>query len=109
MTREEMYAYLRENHSDERKADQTDDQFYYKTRKRAIGPFKKELWNVSPKKRLVIEEAWEKQFMSLFEKLNISGTKDEVMQFTHALPIHEPLSSYLMEAQVEEDVRDLAD
>jgi fructose/tagatose bisphosphate aldolase len=107
--REEMYAYLRENHSDERKSDQTDDQFYYKTRKRAIGPFKGQLWNVTPEARQEIETAWEKQFLLLFEKLNIGGTKAEVEQFTQAHPIHEPLSSYLKQDQTEEDVRDLAD
>ncbi|MCJ7567770.1 MAG: class II fructose-bisphosphate aldolase, partial [Anaerolineales bacterium] len=43
---EDIFAYLRDNHSNERKEGQTDDQFYYKTRKRAIGPFKQALWDL---------------------------------------------------------------
>jgi fructose-bisphosphate aldolase class II len=44
--REEIYAFLDSNFDHERKADQTEEQFYYKTRKRALGPFKKKLWNL---------------------------------------------------------------
>jgi hypothetical protein len=36
-----MYAYLREKHAADRKPDMSDEQFYYKTRKNAVGPFKK--------------------------------------------------------------------
>ena len=38
--RSEIYAYLDKNFASERKPDMTDEQFYYKTRKNAIGPFK---------------------------------------------------------------------
>jgi hypothetical protein len=107
--RETMYAYLDENHSNERKPDQTNEQFYYKTRKRAIGPFKQELWNIPQEIRMEIEEAWEKQFSFLFECLNIAGTKEEIEQFITPVVVHEPLSTYLGETAVEEDTTDLAD
>src|SRR6476661_9934046 len=42
--RQEIYAWLGENAKDERKATDSDEQFFYKTRKKAIGPFKKQLW-----------------------------------------------------------------
>ena len=106
---EEIYSYLRENHSDERKADQTDEQFYYKARKRAIGPFKQKLWSISEEKRQEIEQAWEKQFQLLFERLNVQGTKDEVSKWVTNVVVHEPLSSYLGTVEVEEDTSDLAD
>jgi fructose/tagatose bisphosphate aldolase len=106
---EKIYAYLRENHGNERKPDQTDEQFYYSTRKRAIGPFKKDLWNVSQDVRVKIEDAWEKQFALLFDRLNIAGTKVEIEKFVHPVVIHEPLSSYLGETFEEEDTRGLAD
>jgi fructose-bisphosphate aldolase, class II len=38
--RDEMYGWLRDNAADERKAGDTDEQFFYKTRKKALGPFK---------------------------------------------------------------------
>jgi hypothetical protein len=41
---QEIYAWLDVNAKDERKATDSDAQFYYKTRKKAIGPFKKTLW-----------------------------------------------------------------
>jgi len=106
---EEIYTYLRENHGDERKADQTDDQFYYNSRKRAIGPFKKKLWSISEEKRQEIEQAWENQFQLLFESLNVKGTEDEVSKCITSVAVHEPLSSYLGDVVAEEDTSDLAD
>jgi fructose/tagatose bisphosphate aldolase len=107
--REEIYAYLRDNHDDERKPDQTEEQFYYKTRKRALGPFKAELWNISADHRKKIEAAWEDQFTSLFDRLNVGGTSEEVERFTGRFNVHEPLSSYHVEEQPAEDTSDLAD
>jgi len=104
-----IHAYLRENHGNERKPEQTDEQFYYNTRKRAIGPFKDELWNLSHDVREPIEDAWENQFTLLFDRLNIAGTKAEIEEFIQPVAIHEPLSSYLGETVEEEDTRDLAD
>jgi fructose/tagatose bisphosphate aldolase len=104
-----IYSYLREKLGNERKPDQTDEQFYYNTRKRAIGPFKKEIWNISPDLRKRIEDAWEKQFDLLFDRLNIAGTQAEIEEFVHPVIVHVPLSSYLGETLEEEDTRDLAD
>jgi hypothetical protein len=44
--RAEIYAWLAENAKDERKATDSDEQFFYKTRKKAIGPFKRRLWDL---------------------------------------------------------------
>ena len=107
--REGIYKYLRENHSNERKSDQTDEQFYYKTRKRALGSFKKALWDMDTTTRENIEAAWEQQFTLLFERLNVAGTKEEIEQHIQPLVIHEPLSSYLQEVVAAEDTSDLAD
>ena len=38
-------AWLRDNAKDERKATDSDEQFFYKTRKKALGPFKQKLWD----------------------------------------------------------------
>ncbi len=69
--RDKMYAYLDKNHADERKSGQTDEQFYYKTRKRAIGPFKPQTWHLDASIKNEIGKAWEDQFRMLFELLNI--------------------------------------
>lgn len=107
--RDEIYAYLSEHHSDERKPNQTDEQFFYQTRKRAIGPFKTQLWNMPAAARKAIEDAWEQQFDLLFDRLNIGGTKEEVEAHVQPAAIHEPVSSYLGEELAAEDTSDLAD
>jgi hypothetical protein len=107
--RAEMYAYLDENHADERKEGQTDDQFYYKTRKRAIGPFKQELWNLPEDVIQTIQDAWQEQFTLLFERLNIHNTAPIVKKFTDAVVIEPILDDYVAAGATEEDVKDLAD
>ena len=107
--RKEIYAYLDENHSDERKDGQTDEQFYYKTRKRAIGPFKQKLWHLPDDTTQQIQDAWQEQFTSLFERLNIQGTKTIVDQFTEMVIVEPLLKDYLDVEATEEDVSDLAD
>jgi len=107
--RDEMYSYLAKNHSDERKEGQTDEQFYYTARKRALGPFKKQLWDLPAASLAVIEAAWEKQFDLLFQRLNVGGTEKEVTRFVKPVVVHASLATYLKAAGVDEDVRDLAD
>ena len=43
---EKMYKYLDQNHQQDKKSGMTDDQFYYKTRKNAIGAFKSKIINL---------------------------------------------------------------
>ena len=70
-----IYQWLEENCIDERKDGQTEDQFFYKTRKKGLGPFKKELWLMSEVEKRPILSSLKKQFEFLFEKLNIANTK----------------------------------
>jgi fructose/tagatose bisphosphate aldolase len=107
--RDEIYAYLRENHTHERKPNETDEQFYYKTRKRAIGLFKPQLWDMNSDVRDEIEAAWEKQFDLLFDSLNVAGTAAEVEAIIQAEPIIPPVESFLGQEDTDEDVSDLAD
>lgn len=105
----EMYEYLDANHANEGKPDQTDDQFYYKTRKRAIGQFKPQLWNMDAASKDAICDAWEQQFVMLFDALNIKGTREYVEK--HTTPVDVPISpaDFAIEATKEEDTSDLAD
>ena len=48
---DEIDAWCRENAADERKDGQTDEQFLYTTRKKAIGPFKRQLWDLETEGR----------------------------------------------------------
>lgn len=107
--REEMYDYLRQNHADERKEGQTDEQFIYKTRKRAIGPFKPQLWNLADEDKEPIENAWEQQFLKLFTLLGIADTKEIVQETVELVSIEPVLDDYLQQKQSTEDTSDLAD
>lgn len=73
---EKMYHYLSEEFGDERKKDETDVQFFYKTRKRGFGPFKKEWWDLPQEVKDSIMSKLELRFELLFKKLRVENTKD---------------------------------
>ena len=107
--REEIYAYLREKSAAERKPDMTDEQFYYKTRKNSIGPFKSKSWHLPAGVKTEINQALENQFRKLFVSLNLAGTSKYVDRFIKAVPVMPDFKTYLGEAVAVEDVNDLAD
>jgi fructose-bisphosphate aldolase class II len=103
--RDEIYAWLRTNAADERKASDTDEQFFYKTRKKAIGPFKDRLWNMPSADRDALAAAWEKQFRFLFEQLNVKDTHALAAQHVQPVAVHTTLADF----GGEENVTGLAD
>lgn len=72
--KEKIYGWLNEHCSAERKSEQTNDQFIYKARKKALGPFKKEIASLSYDVRKRISKVLEEEFDFLFEKLQIKDT-----------------------------------
>jgi len=76
-----MYKWIRENLQKERKEEWTDEQFIYKTRKKAFGQYKKELWSLSEDDKKPIIQALEKQFLMLFSKLNVCNTRDLIQPY----------------------------
>lgn len=79
--RERMYSYLREQFGDEKVEGWTDEQFIYKLRKKAIGPFNKELWLISEPDKEIIRKAFADELEVLFQKLNIVGTAHTVRKY----------------------------
>lgn len=79
-----MYKWLDGNAQGEKKPGDSDEQFYYKARKKAIGPFKRELWSLPPEVRAAIAADLEKTFRFLFVQLKIDGTADLVRRHTTA-------------------------
>lgn len=77
-------AWLDANAQGERKPNDTDEQFYYRARKRAIGPFKREFWDLPEAVRAAISADLERTFAFLFEQLAIQGTADLVRRFVAA-------------------------
>lgn len=107
--RDEMYAYLRQNNAGDRKADMTDEQFYYKTRKSVIGPFKKQSWGLPEEVKQEIGKAWEEQFLKLFRLLGLKDTRQYVEKHIQRVDVAPVLKDYLGDEATAEDVSDLAD
>ena len=105
----EMYAYLDVKSASERKEGMTDEQFYYKTRKNVVGPFKKQTWQMPDEYKTAIIQAWQEQFHKLFTLLGLQGTRKYVEQTVQQVPVKPNLKFYLGDAVSEEDVSDLAD
>lgn len=79
--KEEMYAWVNSNLSTEREEGWTDDQFLYKTRKKAFGPFKQKLCDLSDKEKEPIIAKLTEQLLTIFEKLNIFNTRKTVQEY----------------------------
>ncbi len=93
--RQEMYAYLDEHHRDERKPDWTDAQFYYKLRKKALGPFKAALWDLPEEVKEEIAFAWTHTFRLLFTRLGLRNTREMVDRFVPLTAVPPRLEDYL--------------
>ncbi len=76
-----VYRHLADNYPGERKAGETEEQFLYKTRKRAFGDFKREMWSIPEEKLAAIAQTLEGRFSLLFEKLNVFETVELVNRF----------------------------
>jgi fructose-bisphosphate aldolase, class II len=79
--RDEIYAWLKENAKEERKATDSDEQFFYKTRKKALGPFKRRLWELPEDAKRTLASAYDEKFGFLFEQLAIGGTAEIVARY----------------------------
>ena len=88
--RREIYDWLRQNAKDERKASDTDEQFFYKTRKKALGPFKKRFWDLPPDVKNKLARAYEEKFSFLFTQLAVTNTRDTVDRFVKPVEQHKP-------------------
>lgn len=87
--RAKIYDILLAEMKAEWKEKDTEEQFIYKTRKKAFGPFKRELWHLPADVRDEICTELEGKFSFLFDKLNVNGTRPVLDQFIK--PIDVPL------------------
>ena len=85
----EMYEWVRTNATEERKPKDTEEQFIYKARKKAIGPFKKQMWSMNESARQAIGQSLEERFTFLMKQLKINDTAAAVAKFIKvpSLPI----------------------
>lgn len=76
-----MYEWLKINATKETKQGETEEQFLYKTRKKALGPFKKDIMNLPPKTRDAIAAEIENKFDFLFKQLNAVNKSSLVSKY----------------------------
>jgi hypothetical protein len=93
---EQIEAWCFENALDERKPDQTDQQFVYTTRKKAIGPFKRELWDLASKDEILATQAEKIAF--LFRELAVNGSRAMVDRYVTPVELHRPAPAAIQEA-----------
>jgi fructose/tagatose bisphosphate aldolase len=72
--------------ADERGKDQTDEQFVYTTRKKSIGPFKRELWDLATKDEILAVQRAKVSY--LLTELNVVGSRPMVDRFIHPVEMH---------------------
>ena len=77
----EIERWLDENAADERRKGETQPQFLYKTRKKAIGPYKEQVWNLPEGTKEAIRDTLEEKFAFLFGKLRVGNTRALVAKY----------------------------
>jgi fructose/tagatose bisphosphate aldolase len=90
---EQIQAWCFANTLDERKDGQTDQQFVYTTRKKSIGPFKRELWDLPTRDVILAEQARKIGF--LFEELGVVGSRAMVERYIQPVPWNRPIPDAL--------------
>jgi fructose-bisphosphate aldolase, class II len=104
-----IYDWLDANAKDERKPTDSDEQFYYKTRKKALGPFKQQLWDLPQDAKAKLAEAYDEKFTFLFRQLAIDGTARVVEQFVEAPEQHRPDPTEAVSVAAAPDDAELSD
>jgi fructose/tagatose bisphosphate aldolase len=83
----EMHVYANRELSDERKQGETDVQFFYKTRKKAWGPFKRQVWDLPPDIRESLSGALQAKFEFLIRQLKATDTRDMTLRHVVQKPV----------------------
>ncbi len=91
------YSWLAEARASERKEGETDAQFYYKTRKRAFGPFKRDMWTMDAARVEAICDELQERFELMFDLLGVANTSAAVAEGTTTTEIHKDQPSGLAE------------
>ncbi len=76
-----IYEWLKVDAASEKKEGETEEQFFYKTRKKALGPFKKEIMGLPQEVRDAIAKEIEDKFEFLFKQLNNVNNKDLIDKY----------------------------
>ncbi|MCB8944228.1 MAG: class II fructose-bisphosphate aldolase [Ardenticatenaceae bacterium] len=103
------YNYVLSNHQNEWKSSQTEEQFIYSTRKKAIGPLKQMWWDLGADVQEQVGSVLQEQFEFLFDKLNVKNTHGVANEVTTRVVMHRARPTEAAAEVEAEDVGDLAD
>jgi fructose/tagatose bisphosphate aldolase len=92
----EIEGWCYSNATDERKGGQTDQQFVYTTRKKAIGPFKRQLWDLETRDEILA--AQRRKIAFLFTELGVNGSREMIGAYIRPVELHRPMPDALREA-----------
>ncbi len=92
----EIEGWCYSNATDERKGGQTDQQFVYTTRKKAIGPFKRQLWDLETRDEILA--AQRRKIAFLFTELGVNGSREMIGAYIRPVEVHRPMPDALREA-----------
>jgi fructose/tagatose bisphosphate aldolase len=98
--RDRIYDHLAANNADERKPNQTDAQFYYTTRKRGFGPFKRQLWDLPEDTRHQLMSELERTFDLIMQRLGVAGKAELVDRHVEPVIVQVPVPEGLRGALV---------
>jgi fructose/tagatose bisphosphate aldolase len=94
--RNEVYGFIKREFASEKKEDQTDEQFIYKTRKKGFGQLKKKWWDLPATVKDPIMKELEAKFELLFRKLKVVDSRKLVDQTVKPIRIKKEIPGNLV-------------
>ncbi|MGB8253166.1 MAG: class II fructose-bisphosphate aldolase, partial [Anaerolineaceae bacterium] len=107
--KDKMYAYVKDKFIAEKTDKMTDEQFFYKMRKNALGAFKEDIWTLPQVAREELGNIWEEQFTKIFQSLGISNTRKVMNQYIKPINIRPDYKVYLGTESKPEELGDFFD
>jgi fructose/tagatose bisphosphate aldolase len=95
--RDEVYKFIHENFSNEKKEGQTDEQFIYKTRKKGFGPLKQKWWDLPADVKGPIMDELSAKFELLFNELRVNGSKEIVEKTVKPVIVDKPVAGDVLQ------------
>ena len=94
----EINAWCDANCADERTPGQDEAQFLYKTRKKALGPFKRRLWELPGREAILASQ--EAKIGFLMEQLKVPGTAELVARYVQPVAASRPAPAAVIDVAV---------
>jgi len=95
--KDEVYKHIKENFGNEQKEGQTDEQFFYKTRKKGFGLIKQKWWDLPADVKGPIMNELSDKFELLFHELKVNGSKDIVNRTVKPIVVEKKVPENILE------------